>query len=91
MKLSYTRAMVTAALNGSLKDVEYKHDEQFNVEIPLTCPDVPSEILDPRATWEDKDEYDKTADKLAKMFVDNFAKKYPDMPEEIVKAGPKVL
>ena len=91
MKLSYTRAMVTAALNGSLKDVEYKHDEQFNVEIPLTCPAVPSEILDPRATWEDKDEYDKTADKLAKMFVDNFAKKYPDMPEEIVKAGPKVL
>lgn len=91
MKLSYTRAMVTAALNGSLKDVEYKHDERFNVEIPLTCPDVPSEILDPKETWEDKDAYDEQAEKLAEMFVENFQKKYPDMPEEIVAAGPKAL
>ena len=89
MKLSYTRAMVTAALNGELTKVEYKHDDRFNLEIPLTCPDVPSEILDPKETWEDKDAYDKQADKLAQMFVENFAEKYPDMKEEIVAAGPK--
>lgn len=90
MKLSYTRAMVTAALNGTLKDVEYTHDERFNVEVPKTCPNVPSEILNPRDTWEDKAAYDEQADKLAQMFIDNFAKKYPDMSEDIVKAGPKL-
>ena len=91
MKLSYTRAMVTAALNGSLKDVEYKHDDRFNVEIPLTCPDVPSEILDPKQTWADKAAYDEQAQKLAEMFVENFQKKYAHMPEEITNAGPKPL
>ena len=45
MKLKYTRAMVTAALNGTFDDVEYKHDEVFNVDIPQTCPNVPSCLL----------------------------------------------
>ena len=90
MKLSYTRAMISAALNGSLNDVEYTHDERFNLEIPKSCPEVPSEILNPRDTWADKAAYDAQAAKLAKMFIDNFAKKYPDMSEEIVKAGPKL-
>lgn len=89
MKLKYTRAMVTAALNGTLKDVEYVHDERFNVEIPKTCPEVPSEILNPKDTWSDKEAYEKQADELAKMFVENFAKKYPDMDKEIANAGPK--
>ena len=48
MKLKYTRAMVTAALNGTFDDVEYKHDEVFNVDIPQTCPNVPSEIMNPQ-------------------------------------------
>ena len=89
MKLKYTRAMVSAALNGALKDVEFVHDDRFNVEIPTSCPDVPSDILSPRNTWADKDAYDAQAKKLAGMFVKNFAEKYPDMPEEIVDAGPK--
>ncbi len=89
MKLSYTRAMVTAALNGTLKDVEYVHDDVFNLDVPMGCPDVPSEILQPRETWADKDAYDAQAAKLAKMFADNFAKKYPNMPENIKNAGPK--
>lgn len=89
MKLSYTRAMVTAALNGTLKDVEYVHDDVFNLDVPMGCPDVPSEILQPRETWVDKDAYDAQAAKLAKMFADNFAKKYPNMPENIKNAGPK--
>ena len=89
MKLKYTRAMVTAALNGTFDDVEYKHDEVFNVDIPQTCPNVPSEIMNPRDTWEDKAAYDTQAKKLAKMFQDNFTKKYPNMPKNIAEAGPK--
>lgn len=89
MNLKYTRAMVTAVLNGTLENVEYIHDEIFNVEIPKTCPEVPSEILRPINTWEDKEAYIKAAKDLAKKFVDNFAKKYPNIPKNIVNAGPK--
>ena len=89
MKLKYTRAMVSAALAGELNDVEYELDPIFNVNIPKTCPNVPSEILNPRGLWADKDAYEESAKKLAKKFQENFAKKYPDMPENIVKAGPK--
>lgn len=89
MKLKYTRAMVTAALNGELEKVEFKHDDRFNLEIPVSCPEVPSEILDPKETWADKAAYDEQAKKLAKMFSDNFSKKYPHMPANIAGAGPK--
>ena len=89
MKLKYTRAMVTAALNGTLKNVEYHHNETFNLDIPASCPDVQSDILDPRETWEDVTAYDAQAKKLAHMFKENFEKKYPNMPEEIRKAGPR--
>ena len=91
MKLKYTRAMVTAALNDEFDNVEFKHDDRFNLEVPQSCPNVPSEIMNPRDTWADKDAYDAQADKLAKMFDDNFAKKYPNMPANIVNAGPKPL
>jgi len=89
MKLSYTRAMVTAALNGELEKAEYKHDDVFNVDVPQSCPGAPAEIMNPRDTWADKAAYDEAAAKLAKMFKDNFDKKYPDMPEEIKNAGPR--
>lgn len=89
MKLKFTRAMVTAALNGELEKVEYKHDDTFNLDVPQSCPNVPSEIMNPRDTWEDKAAYDLSAKKLAKMFADNFAKKYPNMPKNIAEAGPK--
>ena len=89
MKLSYTRAMITAALNGTFDDVEYRHDETFNVDVPQSCPGVPAEIMNPRDTWADKAAYDESAKKLAKMFADNFAKKYPNMPKEIAEAGPR--
>ena len=89
MKLKYTRAMVTAALNGALESVEYIHDPVFNLEIPKTCPEVPDEVLNPRDTWADKAAYDAQAKKLAAMFAENFAKKYPNMPKNIAGAGPK--
>ena len=89
MKLSYTRAMVSAALAGELDNVEYELDPIFNVMIPKTCPNVPDEILDPRDVWTDKAAYEKQAKALAAKFAENFAAKYPDMPENIVKAGPR--
>ena len=89
MKLKFTRAMVTAALNGDLDNVEYKHDDIFNLDVPQTCPNVPDEIMNPRDTWEDKAAYDVQAKKLANMFAENFAKKYPNMPKNIAEAGPK--
>jgi phosphoenolpyruvate carboxykinase (ATP) len=90
MKLNYTRAMVTAATEGKLNDVKYELDPIFNVYIPTECPNVPSEVLQPRNTWTNKEDYDRQAHKLANLFVRNFAKFKEDMPEEIVNAGPKL-
>lgn len=90
IKLKYTRAMVTAALNGQLEKAEYKYNEAFNLDVPQSCPGVPEEIMNPRDTWEDKEAYDATALKLAKMFHDNFSSKYPDMPANIAEAGPNL-
>lgn len=89
MKLRYTRAMVTAALNGTLDKAEYRHDDRFNLDIPQSCPNVPAQVMNPRDTWADKAAYDATAKKLAGMFQKNFAEKYPNMPKNIVDAGPK--
>ena len=69
--------------------MEYKHEPFFNLEIPTECPDVPAKILDPRNLWADEDAYEQAATTLAKAFYDNFTRKYPDMPEEIKKAGPQ--
>ena len=89
MDLKYTRAMVTAALNGELEKVRFKHDDIFNLDIPTSCPGVPSEILDPRNTWTDKNEYDLSANRLAELFVKNF-QKFGVLSEEIRNAGPKL-
>ena len=89
MDLKYTRAMVTAALNGKLDNVPYKHDKRFNVDVPQSCPGVPNQILNPRDTWANKKSYDIMANKVAAMFYDNFQEKYPDIPHEIIDAGPK--
>ncbi|MGI6205472.1 MAG: phosphoenolpyruvate carboxykinase (ATP) [Anaerovoracaceae bacterium] len=91
IKLRYTRAMVTAALNGTIENANFRHDDRFNLEVPQSVEGVPSEILNPRDTWADKDAYDKTADNLAEMFHENFNKKYSDMPDEVKAAGPKSL
>jgi len=85
--IKYSRAMITAALTGSLNIVKYRHDDLFNLDIPTKCPDVPSEILDPKNTWIDKDSYDLSAKKLSQMFVENF-RKFSDVSHEIKNAGP---
>ena len=87
IKIKYSRAMVTAAINGSLNIVKYKHDDLFNLDIPTEVPDVPSDILDPKNTWADKGSYDLSAKKLSWMFVENF-KKFQNVAPEIMNAGP---
>ena len=89
MKLRYTRAMITAALNGALEEVSYQHHDIFNVDVPQSCPGVPAEIMNPRDTWQDPAAYDAQANRLAAMFQENFAKKYPNMPQDIAQAGPR--
>ncbi|MBD2767843.1 phosphoenolpyruvate carboxykinase (ATP) [Hymenobacter sp. BT664] len=90
MKLNYTRAMITAALNGQLSEVKFTKHPIFGVAVPGAVPGVPTEILDPRNTWADKEAYDKTAADLAEKFVENF-RKYADFAnEEILAGAPKV-
>lgn len=89
MKLSYTRAMVTAALNGELEKAEFVTDPYFGVAVPTSCPNVPEELMIPANTWKYKAAYEAKAKELARSFVENF-KKYNKMPADVVAAGPKV-
>ena len=90
MKLKYTRAMITAALNGELDHVKYENHKVFGIAKPQSCPNVPSEILNPRNTWEDKDLYDTKAVELAQKFKANFQKFESYANEEILAGGPLV-
>ncbi|HEX5501096.1 MAG TPA: phosphoenolpyruvate carboxykinase (ATP) [Thermomicrobiales bacterium] len=90
MSLDYTRAMVRAALRGDLAEVEHVTDPVFGLRVPTRCPDVPAEILQPRATWEDKDRYDRQARALAQQFHQNFAKFAADVPAVVRDAGPRL-
>jgi phosphoenolpyruvate carboxykinase (ATP) len=88
--IAITRKMVNAALNGELKDVEYKLNDLFHIYQPTECPGVDPSILDPKNTWKDKNKYDLRAKKLAKDFSDYFDKMYKnkDIPESIEKQCP---
>jgi len=86
MKLPYTRAMVNAAIEGALANVEFESDPAFGLTIPKSVPGVPSEFLHPRDAWKDKAAYDKTAADLAGRFAKNFEKF--DVPANIRAAGP---
>ncbi|MFV8322160.1 phosphoenolpyruvate carboxykinase (ATP) [Flavobacterium sp. LS2R12] len=88
MKLKYTRAMITAALNGELDNVAYENHQVFGIAKPQTCPNVPSEILNPRNTWEEPELYDKKALELAQKFKANFAKFEEFANAEIMAGAP---
>jgi phosphoenolpyruvate carboxykinase (ATP) len=90
MKIRYTRAMLNAALDGELDDVEYVIDERFGFEIPTSCPGVPDELLIPRKTWADGEAFDATADKLAAMFNANFERYAAGVSDEVNAAAPKI-
>jgi len=89
MKLSYTRAMITAALNGSLNKVGFEAHSVFGYMMPSACPNVPAELLNPRNTWADKSAYDAQANKLANMFVSNFEQFASGVDAEILASAPK--
>ena len=86
MSLPYTRAMVRAAVDGRLLHAQYETESAFGLSIPKSCPDVPSELLNPRNVWKDKAAYDKQAAELAEKFAKNIEKF--DVPEKIKAAGP---
>ena len=90
MPIKETRALLNAALDGSLNDVEFRKDPNFGFEVPVAVPGVDNSILDPRSTWADKGEYDATAAKLVDLFVENFAEFAPHVEEGVRQAGPKV-
>jgi phosphoenolpyruvate carboxykinase (ATP) len=88
MKLSYTRAMLRAALSGALDTVSFRKDPIFGFEVPTSVPDVPSELLNPRGTWSDPAGYDAQARKLATMFRENFEQYRAEVPTSVAGAGP---
>lgn len=90
MKLCYTRAMIAAALKGSLNSVSFEPDQVFGFDVPRQCEGVPSEILNPRNTWTDKNAYDEKAKYLAGLFIKNFEKFADGVSPEVSNAYPKV-
>ena len=90
MKIAYTRAMITAALEGKLENVSYEAHPIFGMMMPTTCPEVPSEVLNPRNTRADKAQYDIKAIELAKEFIKNFEKYAAGVNAETLAAAPKV-
>jgi len=87
MNLPYTRAMVNAALDGSLDDGEMEPHPVFRIAVPKSVPGVPSNLLDARSLWSDPVAYDKAAEHLAGLFRKNF-EKFGYMAEEILEAAP---
>jgi phosphoenolpyruvate carboxykinase (ATP) len=90
MPIKATRALLNAALDGSLNNARFRKDPNFGFEVPVEVPGVDSKILDPRGTWSDPREYDRTAARLVDLFVDNFAQFADQVDEGVRQAGPKV-
>jgi len=91
MKISYTRAMVRAALKGTLSKIPTEPDPTFGVHIPSSCDGVPSEILKPWNTWSNPKAHGEKARELAARFQKNFEQFSADVTEEVRAAGPKTL
>lgn len=91
MKLGYTRAMITAAMEGALDNVSYKAHPIFGLQMPTSCEGVPSELLDPKPTWNDDKAYDEAAHELAMKFAENFEQFESQASEAIMCGAPKIL
>ena len=90
MKLKYTRAIIDAVHDGSLREAPTVTDPVFGMEIPTVCPNVPSDILIPRNTWANPEAYDRTARKLATLFMENFEQYKDGTTQEVIEAGPRI-
>jgi len=91
ISIRHTRNLLNAALDGKLDNVEYRVDKLFGYLVPLTCPDVPNDVLEPSNSWGDKNDYWKKYDALAARFIENFKLFESNVSEEIINAGPKRL
>jgi phosphoenolpyruvate carboxykinase (ATP) len=89
MPIRATRALLQAALGGELDDAAYRIDTVFGFEVPLEVPDVAPELLDPRSTWRDPEAYDRKAAELARMFRENFERKFGGADPAVAAAGPR--
>lgn len=90
MKLSYTRAMITAVLNDELNDTTFEKLNIFGFDVPTSCKNVPATLLNPRNTWADKSAYDVKAAALAKEFIANFGKYAAGVSQDVLDAAPVV-
>jgi len=91
ISIRHTRNMLNAALEGMLDNVKYRKDKLFGFDVPVSCPNVPSDVFEPSNAWGNKDEYWKKFDDLVARYIDNFKLFKDDVPKEILKAGPKRL
>ena len=89
MPIKATRALLNAALDGSLNDAEFRKDPNFGFKVPVAVPGVDSKLLDPRAAWADPEEYDRTAQKLVQLFVDNFRQFAEHVDQGVRDAAPR--
>lgn len=89
MPIKATRALLNAALDGSLNNVEFRIDPNFGFEVPVSVPGIDAQLLNPRETWADKAAYDETARKLVKQFIENFAQFEAHVDEGVRQAAPK--
>ena len=89
IKIQWTRTLLNSAISGQLDNTEYTVDPLFGFSIPQSCPDIPTEILNPRNTWDNTEDYDHQAQELANMFNENFKKFIKDTAEPICSAGPR--
>jgi phosphoenolpyruvate carboxykinase (ATP) len=90
MPIQATRTMLSAALSGQLDSVDFRTDELFGFGVPRSVPGVDARLLDPRSTWRNPEEYDRKARELAKLFADNFVKRFGDVGESVRAAGPNL-
>jgi phosphoenolpyruvate carboxykinase (ATP) len=88
MPIQATRAMLRAALEGELDGVETRVDPVFGLAVPVAVPGVEPKLLDPRSTWADPAAYDSKAGELARLFADNFTRRFPDAAPAVRDAGP---
>jgi len=88
MPIKATRALLNAALDGSLNNVEFRTDPNFGFEVPVAVNGIDSKLLDARGAWADPVEYDKTAEDLVRKFVDNFAQFESYVDEAVRQAAP---
>ncbi len=91
ISIRHTRALLDAALEGKLDAVDFRRDRLFGFEVPSSCPDVPTDVLDPSTSWGNKDDYWRRYDALAARYIDNFKLFEAGCPQEIRAAGPKRL